>query len=620
MNELMRRGGVLTLLRGPFKRKSTPQPTTPTTVRNRTPRFAKMQQRSQSMGSLSVNTSPAKYEPITNPLRMAASMEANNTHGLHDIDVDSIVVFERGTGEVLPKLRRTQDFMLCVIEEPLLSINYPPSKANQAFCPILDKESFTNSNNNNNIYTDLELFEENVGIATGALQDFAVEDVESVTSGDVTPPTPKLSSEELFRRRQINVTIEINREDSMSEQKSKPRKIRTNSEEKIAPLAVTDSKVHRKEPTKSSIDAHLDKIDELNRNLDDRLKHTMQYSPNITNGTNFHVIESSNTSLISCSKLNEDLQNAASKRISSNSSCECRINPNRAKAAIGNNNSSNGKKRSMSFSHKSINTILTNIKEFSKSRIQKSQQQSSHLTEDCEISSVLDGVAELSIDTKQVSCDLNILRPKSTTSHTRPITDTTINSPIKASNTSNNTITTANTTHTTIRRTSATYPSKEALSSTHAIMSTKLKFKVPKIQKKSRAIRNTFRSKLMNFQIKRGKFCKMCTKRRRIHPNKNVFDFNKELNIMAISDEDFCVCPTEMHSKTIVSSGTNTDQHLFEFTNSSADAENEESSEDVLSIQDHCYCVPSFSTSVSSEDMHEQKKNPQSTQLTYVHM
>ncbi|KRF99340.1 uncharacterized protein Dwil_GK11727, isoform B [Drosophila willistoni] len=59
MNELMRRGGVLTLLRGRgrhFKRKSTPQPTTPMT-RSRQGRFNKMQPRSQSLGSLSLSLS-----------------------------------------------------------------------------------------------------------------------------------------------------------------------------------------------------------------------------------------------------------------------------------------------------------------------------------------------------------------------------------------------------------------------------------------------------------------------------------------------------------------------------------------------------------------------------------
>ncbi|XP_064538778.1 tyrosine-protein kinase Fer isoform X2 [Drosophila montana] len=59
MNELMRRGGVLTLLRGRgrhFKRKSTPQPTTPM-ARARQGRFSKLQPRSQSLGSLSLSLS-----------------------------------------------------------------------------------------------------------------------------------------------------------------------------------------------------------------------------------------------------------------------------------------------------------------------------------------------------------------------------------------------------------------------------------------------------------------------------------------------------------------------------------------------------------------------------------
>uniref|UniRef100_T1P8M7 Tyrosine-protein kinase n=1 Tax=Musca domestica TaxID=7370 RepID=T1P8M7_MUSDO len=57
-NELRRRGGVLTLLRGRhFKRKSTPQPTTPTASARAKRLSSKMKPRSQSLGSLSVSLS-----------------------------------------------------------------------------------------------------------------------------------------------------------------------------------------------------------------------------------------------------------------------------------------------------------------------------------------------------------------------------------------------------------------------------------------------------------------------------------------------------------------------------------------------------------------------------------
>ncbi|XP_046805560.1 tyrosine-protein kinase Fer isoform X1 [Lucilia cuprina] len=58
INELRRRGGVLTLLRGRhFKRKSTPQPTTPTAATRAKRLNNKMKPRSQSLGSLSLSTS-----------------------------------------------------------------------------------------------------------------------------------------------------------------------------------------------------------------------------------------------------------------------------------------------------------------------------------------------------------------------------------------------------------------------------------------------------------------------------------------------------------------------------------------------------------------------------------
>ncbi|XP_073816981.1 tyrosine-protein kinase Fer isoform X2 [Musca autumnalis] len=57
-NELRRRGGVLTLLRGRhFKRKSTPQPTTPTAAARAKRLSSKLKPRSQSLGSLSVSLS-----------------------------------------------------------------------------------------------------------------------------------------------------------------------------------------------------------------------------------------------------------------------------------------------------------------------------------------------------------------------------------------------------------------------------------------------------------------------------------------------------------------------------------------------------------------------------------
>ncbi|XP_016960675.1 tyrosine-protein kinase Fer isoform X1 [Drosophila biarmipes] len=511
MNELMRRGGVLTLLRGRgrhFKRKSTPQPTTPMT-RSRQGRFNKMQPRSQSLGSLSVITdgmgpSPARYEPITNHrLRQAASV-----HYLGEEIASSASI----NPPQLPRLRRTQCSMLCLgedEEEPVAILASSPAPLAQLTAAVL-----TNTNNNH-IYADLEL------------------DRKREAS-----PSPESDTEGESLAKKDQIQIEINQ---------------------TAP--------------QNSIDAHLDRIDEINRVLDDRLKRQMQPSDDV------NAIESAESeNHIQTRQLAKD-PDSQTKR-SSSSSSECRSSKD----------ASHSKKRSLSFTQKSISNIFSNLKEFSKSPLVR-MGKSHTLSEEQD--------AERSQTNPQHSSSSDCPTNSSSSSSNNNTHNNNNNNNHSASQ---STIITSTIT-TTITTTTTTTPSKE---------NSRLKFKVPKIQKKSKAIRNTFRSKLLNFQLKHSKPCKQCTKRRRIHPSKSVFDFAREFEVDqpagSVAEEQFCSCPPT-GQKTAKPSVQIAGQKDRPFDSSSGDLEenqeerenqeDDEDSDDVLSMKDHCYCVPSLAASIS---------------------
>ncbi|XP_034662489.1 tyrosine-protein kinase Fer isoform X1 [Drosophila subobscura] len=510
MNELMRRGGVLTLLRGRgrhFKRKSTPQPTTPVT-RTRQGRFSKMQPRSQSLGSLSVirdARSPARYEPITNTLRLAASV-----HYLgEEISFSS-------TPPALPRLRRTQCSMLCLGEErePLepLPVVFSPAPLTQLTVAVI-----TNTNNNH-IYADLEL-----GLKIPHADSLASEDEE----------------EEAQPARKEQIKIEINQ-------------------------AVPQN----------SIDAHLDRIDELNRVLDDRLKRSLQPT---TPNDDVNAIESMDE--VQTRKAAPNDADSQTKR-SSSSSSECRSSQLSGKDLMG-----HSKKRSLSFTQKSISNIFSNLKEFSKSPLVRMGKSAT--------------VSEEQEKPQGGSQAPNDQHSSSGESQSNPNNNNTSSS-ISNHSASQSTIITSTITTTITTTTSSATPSKET---------SRLKFKVPKIQKKSKAIRNTFRSKLLNFQLKRSKPCKQCTKRRRIHPSKSVFDFAKEFDTENLegssTEEQFCSCPAQApKTKLPIQMERKFESHssgeLDENDDEDRDHDNEDSiSDDVLSMKEHCYCVPSLAASIS---------------------
>ncbi|EDW66516.1 tyrosine-protein kinase Fer isoform X1 [Drosophila virilis] len=519
MNELMRRGGVLTLLRGRgrhFKRKSTPQPTTPM-ARARQGRFSKLQPRSQSLGSLSVITdarSPARYEPVTNPLRLTVSV-----HYLGEEIVLS------ATPPALPRLRRTQCSMLCLGEddqplEPLPVASTEPTPLNK-----LTNAAITNTNNNH-IYADLELDNK----PPSALVDA---DADSIVSE---------SDDLAVKRHQIE--IEINQVES--------------NESQPAP--------------QGSIDAHLDQIDELNRVLDDRLKRSMQP----TTAGDVNAIESADD--IPVQSRQDDPDTGMQANRSSSSSSECRS------SQLSSKEGGQSKKRSVSFTQKSISNIISNIREFSKSPLARMTK-----------NATLNEKPDTSRQPREPSQLSN-----SSESHTQLSNSNSIHN-----NNNNNrdpcqsTIITSTIT-TTITTTSTTTPAKET---------SRLKFKVPKIQKKSKAIRNTFRTKLLSFQMRRSKPCKQCTKRRRIHPSKSVFDFAKEFETNPLEQaglEQFCSCPAPAQkTKAKAKRMSCQNERSFEVHSSEElddeedDANDDSSSDDVLSIKEHCYCVPSLAASLS---------------------
>ncbi|KAL7731130.1 hypothetical protein ACLKA6_014327 [Drosophila palustris] len=533
VNELMRRGGVLTLLRGRgrhFKRKSTPQPTTPMT-RSRHGRFSKLQPRSQSLGSLSVITDArgphARYEPITNPLRLAASV--------HYLGEEIVL---RSLPPALPRLRRTQCSMLCLDEDELPPVPVPVPASVTVTAPTSVQLTAITNTNNNHIYADLEV--------TGSKRpEDEDDDVESIASAeDLDLPV---------KCRQIE--IEINRMEPV-ESRTEPQ---------------------------SSIDAHLDKIDELNRALDDRFKRSIQ--PPVQ--CDLNAIESAEDAQVQTRRrqTDQDAGSDSQTKRSSSSSSECRSSQLSAK------------KRSLSFTQKSISNIISNIKEFSKSPLARMAKNPT-LTEEQP-----DEPIQAQSQSQCQSENNNNQNPSQSTIITSTITTT---------------ITT--TTSTTSASASTTTPSKET---------SRLKFKVPKMPKKSKAIRNTFRSKLLSFQLKRSKPCKQCTKRRRIHPSKSVFDFAKEFESDAQTQDQFCNCPVapakiktktktkalricgqkkpqsfEMHSSEELDDDDEDDNdHNDHDRDRDRDNDNSDnsSSDDVLSIKDHCYCVPSLAASVSSE-------------------
>lgn len=557
-----------------------------------------MKPRSQSLGSLSVNSpnSSARYEPITNiPMRMAASYEAYNNQGfLHDssdFEKDCALRF------VPSKLRRSMSHGSIYLRSPFKEQDEDDE---------LEKNSNTNKAlNNNHIYADLDLKEEREGTNIVAI----VEETKEIIIKIESPAS--VASESHFC--QSEVVIEINKVDDKQETKTKIDK---------ESVVVNETKTENTaseipEVMQNSIDAHLDKIDELNRTLDNRLKRNI--SPQVTD---LDAIESAE--IVDVLQRAIGLNENTNKRYSTSSS---------DKEVQFNNTNQNDKhkKRSLSFSQKSINAIICNIKEFSKSPLtkmhitmqDKDKESNAEINEiNCfnshnskqisetkltEIANNTSNLLAKSQPPAPSSTPVPDLKPNCTHSQTTQSTPT--------SHEENTTQITAinkqklNSLESSVNHSTATInPSKD----THIITS-KLKFKVPKIQKKSKAIRQTFRTKFLHFQLRKGKLCKTCTKRRRIHPSKSVFDFSKEFHINTANNhnnednEEFCTCPLD-HPSYPPPSSKRINISSSHITNSFDDEDDGETSDDVLSIKDHCYCVPSLAMSVSKLSSLEQNK------------
>lgn len=583
---------------------------------------SKLKPRSQSLGSLSVISpnSPAKYEPITNiPMRMAASFEANNNQGfMHDLS-EFVKELTPPLRFVPSKLRRSMSHGSILVRNELREQEE-------------DEYGESKFNNNNHIYADLDLKEDKEEpIAKDHQQDnqerdTTDQDIEEDVDVDTETDT------EIYKLDEQQVVIEINILPENMDVESVPETMKI-AEDQTKEITVPNPEIAVEVLTKSegdddsskpaipeimqnSIDAHLDKIDELNRTLDNRLKRTIS-PPQITD---LDAIESAEIIDVITRPISGNPHDI--KRISTSSSDR--------ELPVTLQNDKN-KKRSLSFSQKSINAILCNIKEFSKSPLTKMHKSldSKDGSPEKDETGCFNAMKSQGNDHKiqegtnhqipnasaasNTSSQGHMKTGPATTSQTTVCQSETQQYPHSSSSLSSpSTQTDPSTTSmepipyqgkqtaTTTTNTAILNPSKDSTS--------KLKFKVPKIQKKSKAIRQTFRSKFINFQLRKGKLCKICTKRRRIHPSKSVFDFAKEFNLNSETSEDnseeFCTCPVEHSSRHASLSPhillKNHPHHHSHHNSSIDDDDGGESSDDVLSMKDHCYCVPSLATTVSN--------------------
>ena len=551
---------------------------------------------------------------------MASSFEANNNQGfLHDSsDFD-----KEYTLRFMPsKLRRSMSHGAICLRNPFKE----QDEDEQLIAEEKDNLNTTNQAlNNNHIYADLDLKEEKQEDNKTLDPMPAV----SIIQTDSLSPI-KLEDKRIFEKQ---VVIEINRVDDDKNEEKKENL------ETIETTLIVKKDPEIQEVMQNSIDAHLDKIDELNRTLDNRLKRNI--TPQITD---LDAIETAE--IVDVLQRGIQANDTGNKRYSTSSSDkEIQVHNTTTNAS-----DKQQKKRSLSFSQKSINAILCNIKEFSKSPLTKMHITShdrdkdiinSDNTSDINCFSIHNNSSshkQLNNDNK--SMDTNKSQPPAaaaaptpigsksnqntienttnttitpTITSTEEVTQTLLTNTATASATAKNILhsleTNTNTTIATNHSTANINPSKD----THIITS-KLKFKVPKIQKKSKTIRQTFRTKLLHFQLRKGKLCKTCTKRRRIHPSKSVFDFAKEFHngsndapLTHDDGEEFCTCPLDYpthnhhnhHHQVVTNKRINISSSHLTNCFDDEDDDDGETSDDVLSMKDHCYCVPSLAMSVS---------------------
>ncbi|XP_055381518.1 tyrosine-protein kinase Fer isoform X2 [Condylostylus longicornis] len=534
---LHRRGGdVLSMLRAPFTRRRvvSVSPRTPRSGKKSKKKLKNTQPRSQSLGSLAVNNLDA--------------LDANNDVSLTSTNIKKFPnqVIKRGTSAI--NLHNTS-----IAEEDLEN-----DDETLCVCNVVASVGKTNSEsdltNKNNIYAELELSVSNELLPTKS---------QSVNDGNRSSIVEKKDDENLNKKCFQKLNLD-------------------NIE------------------TKSSIDDRLDKIDEINRVLDKKMKqiiginsseptvesrkpnenkHSQEPIPSTSKNisgsyvtftetsknSNDDKIETiSNPETNTDEKLKNDLLNSVSKED------ENTFN-NHTQSTLSNTNtgSINVKKRSTSFSHKSLNNFITNIKEFKFAMNSKLPPNQMKKTD-----------SENGNDISEENFDLNKMNVFQ-----------------EITSESNDKI-----------------ESKQKLKS--------LEKKNNKI-KKSKAITQTFRSKVLSFQIRRGRVCERCSKRRKIQPINRVVDLSKELNLTnannnltlsmgSDNENEFCSCPTIPlpTTNTIVTNPSydiskNITNNLTNNTNSKNDNKNffvpcelsgiSSSTEDIITAKDHTYCEP-FST------------------------
>lgn len=238
--------------------------------------------------------------------------------------------------------------------------------------------------------------------------------------------------------------------------------------------------------TKSSIDARLDQIDEINKSLDDKMKKPQPDEGLQCLKINYDAITEVKTEdiLINDAQLFQPTQSIPTITIETPEIKSILKDTKEVTQEVSEDPSASftgviPKKRSSSFSNRSLNSILLTFKEMSFTRNFSSSK--SHLRR------------------KSIDCTIS---PGS--NHQQNSTNTTEGKFLKQS-------------------------------------SKRMKHE-KKISKSKKSLRSTFRTRLQMFNTSKNKGkCDRCSKRK-IHPSKSVADFKKEFHTDEMFENEFCMC------------------------------------------------------------------------------
>lgn len=535
----------MSIIKSPFKRKTTPAPQSPKPKIKTRPRSASEGDRSQNMGSLSVINS------------------SNLSIGVVDV---------------------------CPKNEPNLCENNEYLK-NEQDDDINNKLNEIN-NKQINIYAELDL----TSIETKKLKEEHFEISKSLEEN-----LPQQSKKILTRFDNIqsksNYEIQIKSIDEKVKVEN-PSSISENKIENFPPkcesfLFKNKNSTNCTETVKCSIDVNLDKIDEINKVLDDQLKQTLpkdskklekyldvtlkKQEDEILQCENITTMEQNNTTDLktetttspknSENDLDIELQQLIQRNfikptpkqiLQEQKEVEMLAEKLRKKAEIKEKKELKKKekakkirnKRSSSFSHRSINNLITNLKELSFSKNHSSIEEN--------ISN-----SESSNENQNIKKKL-----KHSSSERIPSSSSLVSEKMKIEESDKETV--------------EKKELRKGIKDRKLNRTPKKSPKSPKLSKgkkiKDHMMRNTFRMKLFHFQMMRKpKICEKCSKkiqyRNKIHPTKSINDFEKEIDFESDqqnpNSNKFCIC-----------NETNMDLDF----NSNND--------ELLCVKEHTYCEP----------------------------